>query len=49
MKYETPELTALTTAINAIQGTGTPKKDMSFSDNPSQGTYEHSAAYADWE
>jgi hypothetical protein len=47
MKYETPELTALTTAINAIQGFGTPKKDISASDNGVD--YEHVAAYADWE
>jgi hypothetical protein len=49
MKYETPEVTALTTAINAIQGDGTPKDDQTSSDNPPQFTHEHSAAYADWE
>ena len=44
MKYETPELTALTPAINAIQGmvnkilNGTTDSD-----------YEGVAAYVDWE
>jgi hypothetical protein len=47
MKYKTPELTALPTAIDAIQGTGTQKHDQTASDSP--GNYEDSAAYADWE
>jgi len=46
MKYETPEVTVLTTAINAVQGTGNSK-----SATPSQdgALYEDPAAYADWE
>jgi hypothetical protein len=47
MKYETPELTTLTPAINVIQnggGKGTPN----FADNPSTG-YEAIQAYMDWE
>ena len=46
MKYETPEVTVLTTAINAVQGTGTPKKDPIYMD----GIYpEVPLAYTDWE
>jgi hypothetical protein len=48
MKYETPEMTTLTPAINAIQSS-----DPSGSKtNPVQvdnDTKEHIAAYADWE
>ena len=46
MKYEAPELTTLTPAINAIQGTGSPKHSF-----PSmEGAFpEAVAAYADWE
>jgi hypothetical protein len=48
MKYETPEMTTLMPAINAIQTENpsgqkatTPSMDSSFE--------EHIAAYADWE
>ena len=44
MKYETPELTALTPAINAIQGIK--------SSNPPDGppvNKDSTAAYEDWE
>jgi hypothetical protein len=44
MKYETPELTALTPAINAIQG---PNKGNSGNDNP--GSKDSTSAYEDWE
>jgi hypothetical protein len=46
MKYETPEITALTPAINAIQGV-TSKNDML----PIDGEFlrEGTAAYQDWE
>jgi hypothetical protein len=44
MKYETPELTALTPAINAIQ-TGS-KLIHNVQDSP---TWEQNPAYADWE
>jgi hypothetical protein len=45
MKYQTPELTALTPAINAIQSSGS-KEINNVVDSP---TYEQSSAYADWE
>jgi len=44
MKYETPELTALTPAISAIQGTG--KLAPVGSDHA---VNEINAAYEDWE
>jgi hypothetical protein len=44
MKYETPELTALTPAIDAVQSVG--KGIEVVQDGP---TLEASAAYADWE
>ena len=47
MKYEAPELTVLTPAINAVQGT--PKATNTFSDGGSGNNNEHVAAYADWE
>jgi hypothetical protein len=47
MKYKTPELTALTPAINAVQGIGTPKLFQPSSD--SGYTYEMNVAYSDWE
>jgi hypothetical protein len=47
MKYETPELTPLTPAINAVQGTGTPKFEEPSIDSGDQ--KEAVAAYADWE
>jgi hypothetical protein len=46
-KYETPELTALTPAINAIQGTH-PKRTDVFGDPPTIKN-ESSGAYQDWE
>lgn len=45
MKYEAPELTALTPAIDAIQ-TSAAKNSIFVQDNP---TYEVLHAYADWE
>ena len=47
MKYETPELTALVPAINAVQATSSKAltnqyRDSSFSNETDQ-------AYADWE
>jgi hypothetical protein len=48
MKYETPEMTTLTTAINAIQSTtngGTKSTPVQVDSNE----LEHIAAYADWE
>ena len=51
MKYETPELTALTPAVNAIQQLGS-KKIIRLGDNQTvsaQGFNEHTAGYADWE
>jgi hypothetical protein len=48
MKYETPELTALTTAISAVQSSGSkvnePNQDSTTGEFP-----EQFAAYADWE
>jgi len=46
MKYETPELTASTPAINAIQSIS--KVQTVTHDSPLDPT-EPSAAYADWE
>ncbi len=48
MKYEAPELTVLTPAINAVQGSS-PKATNTFSDGGSGNNNEHLAAYADWE
>jgi hypothetical protein len=48
MKYETPELTALTTAINAIQGPSGSKTDSPLADSPIMDK-EGVGAYADWE
>jgi hypothetical protein len=44
MKYETPELTALTPAIDAIQA-------IKVSPNPTDGVHPElsAAAYEDWE
>lgn len=47
MKYETPELTELTPAVNAIQANGTPKNSPAGPD--SAGPKEHTTGYADWE
>ena len=44
MKYETPELTALTPAINAIQAI---KNAVPFGDTLEN--HEVSSAYEDWE
>ena len=46
MKYETPQLTALTPAINAIQGNNGSKPDTSKKDSL---IHESVATYADWE
>jgi len=46
MKYETPQLTALTPAINAIQGSGSVKPDQSKKDNL---IHEAVSTYADWD
>ena len=48
MKYETPQMTALTAAINAIQGgAGSLKPDLTQLDG--EVLNESIAAYADWE
>ena len=44
MKYETPKLTVLTPAINAIQGL----KSTSGIDSPGM-EHDATAAYQDWE
>jgi hypothetical protein len=46
MKYETPELTALTPAISAIQGNGN-KAIPNHKDSPT--TKEETQAFADFE
>jgi len=46
VKYETPELTALTPAINAIQSTGSKSCLFFYFDGVCN---EAAAAYADWE
>ena len=47
MKYETPELTALTPAINAIQGD---RRKPSLIEQRFDGCHERSdRAYEDWE
>lgn len=46
MKYETPELTALTPAINAIQSLN--KGRINMVDTPTEHN-ENPPAYADWE
>jgi hypothetical protein len=47
MKYETPKLTALTPAINAIQATkGEP---VNIKDTPTKLTEHMVGAYQDWE
>ena len=48
MKYETPKLTALTPAINAIQSDTTPKPSHTPGDS-SLPSNEGSGAYEDWE
>jgi hypothetical protein len=52
MKYETPELTALTPAINAIQGTVGIKVQHTLSSDhntPNNGKNESLGTYMDWE
>ncbi len=52
MKYETPELTALTPAINAIQSCSATSKAITTTcteTNHPVGHNEAVAAYADWE
>ncbi len=46
MKYETPELTALTSAISAIQGVRSSKDDNTLEDG---GDFSHITSYSDWE
>jgi hypothetical protein len=48
MKYEIPELTALTTAITAIQGAVGAKMLTPFAETPMTEN-EGIGAYADWE
>jgi hypothetical protein len=47
MRYEIPEVTALTPAIDAIQSTA-PSKGMSYSEGPQPGK-DATSAYEDWE
>jgi hypothetical protein len=47
MKYETPELTALTPAINAIQAVKQEPPDIE--DHPTLMTESSTGAYQDWE
>jgi hypothetical protein len=51
MKYETPKMTALTSAINAIQSTSAKSTDYSCLDTfiPHDPTPEQVCGYADWE
>ena len=50
MKYETPELTALTPAINAIQTPGVIKSVVTgFQDAKSPANNDAHQAYVDWE
>jgi len=48
MKYETPELTALTAPIDAIQSADTSNKILGGVDS-TQSSNEGAGAYADWE
>jgi hypothetical protein len=47
MTYETPQLVALTSAIKAIQGSGSVKPDSSKKDSGL--IHEAVSTYADWE
>ena len=47
MKYETPELTALAPAINAIQAVKQEPPDIE--DHPTLMTESSTGAYQDWE
>jgi len=51
MKYQTPELTALTPAINAIQTLGTGTKTVNLIPDSSTGNDfdDSDASYMDWE
>jgi hypothetical protein len=49
MKYTTPELTALTPAIDAIQGLGTKNEHRINGDGSTDYLNEASGAYQDWE
>ena len=52
MKYETPEMTALTPAINAIQSAGGYPQSKNCCTGPLDSPYEEhelNGAYADWE
>jgi hypothetical protein len=51
MKYETPELTALTPAINAIQSSQANKgpHELNADQVITGGENESTGAYADWE
>jgi len=49
MKYETPELTALTPAIEAIQNLGGHNKDHSILQFDGKMSNEATIGYADWE
>ena len=48
MKYETPEMTMLTPAINAIQSP-TPVKTAELTSRTGLNNYETTSSYADWE
>jgi hypothetical protein len=49
MRYNTPELTALSLAINAIQKGGSSKMTNTYEDSVQTDPFEASSAYADWE
>jgi hypothetical protein len=49
MKYDTPELTALTPAISAVQRSGNKSLEYTHPDNIVGEMPEQFAAYADWE
>ena len=48
MKYETPEMTAMTPAINAIQSIGVKPSPNDAADGGGPSN-EETGAYADWE
>ena len=49
MKYETPELTASTPAVNAIQATPAGKDNPPHPDSASMDVRDSIGAYEDWE
>ena len=49
MKYETPQMTALTPAINAIQSSGSSSSKVIQSQFDGSEDYESPGAYTDWE